>query len=47
MDDEVWTVQVVMGIGGILGLVVLFRIGYVAWNNRPTVYWRLPTGPSK
>lgn len=46
MANEVSTTEVVLGIGGILGAGLLLRMAIAAWNNRPKVYWRVPTTPN-
>ncbi|KAL7621598.1 hypothetical protein AAE478_008923 [Parahypoxylon ruwenzoriense] len=40
-------IRIGMGVGGALVVGVLLRMAIVAWNNRPTVYWRLPTTPTE
>ncbi|KAI1077793.1 ASST-domain-containing protein [Whalleya microplaca] len=45
IDDENLTTEIAMVIGGVIVLGLLLRMGIVAWNNRPTVYWRIPTVP--
>ncbi|KAI1650984.1 ASST-domain-containing protein [Daldinia loculata] len=46
IDREDLSTQLVIIAGCALVIAVCLRIGIVAWNNRPTVYWRLPTIPN-
>ncbi|KAK6956165.1 hypothetical protein Daesc_001438 [Daldinia eschscholtzii] len=45
MDRENLPTQLALIAGSAIVVGIILRMGAVAWNNRPTVYWRLPTVP--
>ncbi|XXH02860.1 hypothetical protein Hte_009248 [Hypoxylon texense] len=45
-DSDISMTQVAMGVGGLLVVGILLRMGISAWNNRPPIYWKLATKPN-
>lgn len=45
-NNDISMTRIAMGMGGLLVVGILLRMGISTWNKRSPVYWQLPTKPN-